>query len=275
MSASAPAVMGILNVTPDSFSDGGEFFAVERALRRAAVLHSEGAAWIDVGGESTRPGAEPVPLQQEMDRVLPVIEAIAAELPVAISVDTSKPALMTAAVAAGASLINDVNALRADGALAAAAASGARLCLMHMRGEPRTMQQAPTYRDVVTEVRAFLVERIGACERAGVARERLMVDPGFGFGKTLEHNLRLLREIGRLREWGVPVLAGLSRKSMIAGILGLPLDVGPAEIARQRLHPSVALATLAAWLGADILRVHDVAPTVAALAMVKALRDLD
>jgi dihydropteroate synthase len=262
----APAVMGILNVTPDSFSDGGDFFSSSLALARARTMVVEGVDWIDVGGESTRPGAAPVPLQQEMDRVLPVIEAIADELPVAISIDTSKPALMTAAVAVGAGLINDVNALRAPGAVEAAAASGARVCLMHRLGEPGTMQQAPHYDDVVAEVKAFLVARLDVCEQAGIPRERLWLDPGFGFGKTVEHNLCLLRGIGDISALGLPVLAGLSRKSLIDKLLGLPIE--------RRLHPSVALATLAAWLGADILRVHDVEATVQAMAMVGALRAL-
>jgi dihydropteroate synthase len=258
--------MGILNITPDSFSDGGDFFSPIDALARARAMVAEGADWIDVGGESTRPGATSVPLQQEMDRVLPVIEAIAAELPVAISIDTSKPALMTAAVAAGAELINDVNALRADGAVEAAVASGARVCLMHRLGDPGTMQQAPHYDDVVAEVKVFLGERVRVCEQAGIPRERLWLDPGFGFGKTVEHNLQLLRGIGDIAALGLPVLAGLSRKSLIDKLLGLPVE--------QRLHPSVALATLAAWLGADILRVHDVEATVQAMAMVEALRGL-
>ena len=238
--------------------------SADKALQRARVMVDEGAAWLDVGGESTRPGAQPVPLQQEMDRVLPVIEAITAQLPVAVSVDTTKPALMTAAVAAGASLINDVNALRAAGAVEAAAASGARVCLMHMQGEPRTMQQQPQYSDVVAEVSAFLAERMAVCEQAGIARSRLMVDPGFGFGKSAEHNLLLLQQLGEFRALGVPVLVGLSRKSLIGKLLGLPVE--------QRLHASVALATLAAWLGADIVRVHDVRASVEAMAMVAAVK---
>ena len=258
------AVMGILNVTPDSFSDGGHFVSPDRALQQALRMADEGASWIDVGGESTRPGAEPVPLQQELDRVLPVIAAITATLEVAVSVDTSKPEVMTAAVAAGASMINDVNALRADGAVEAAAGTDARVCLMHMQGQPRMMQTAPRYTDVVAEVRGFLADRIAVCERAGIARDRLLADPGFGFGKTVEHNLTLLRGLGQLRTLGVPLLVGLSRKSLIGKLLDLPVD--------QRLHPSVALATLAAWLGAGIVRVHDVAATVQAMAIVDSLR---
>lgn len=256
--------MGVLNVTPDSFSDGGNFLPAEKAVQRARVMVEEGARWVDVGGESTRPGADPVPLQQEMDRVLPVIEAIAAELPVAISVDTSKPELMTAAVAAGAAMINDVNALRAPGALQAAADSGALVCLMHMQGEPRSMQDRPRYDDVVAEVKGFLAGRLAACEQAGIARSRLMVDPGFGFGKSVEHNLLLLQQLAEFRSLGVPLLVGLSRKSLIGKLLGLPVE--------ERLHASVALATLAAWLGADIVRVHDVRASVEAMAMVAAVR---
>jgi len=258
------AVMGILNVTPDSFSDGGNFLPADKALQRARVMVDEGAAWVDIGGESTRPGAQSVPLQQEMDRVLPVIEAVAAQLPVAVSVDTTKPELMTAAVAAGATLINDVNALRAPGAIEAAAASGARVCLMHMQGEPRTMQVQPQYDDVVAEVKGFLAGRVSACEQAGIERSRLMLDPGFGFGKSVEHNLLLLRQLAEFRSMGVPLLVGLSRKSLIGKLLGLPVE--------QRLHASVALATLAAWLGADIVRVHDVRASVEAMAMVAAVR---
>jgi dihydropteroate synthase len=195
---------------------------------------------------------------------LPVIEAIADQLPVAVSVDTSKPELMTAAVAAGAMLINDVNALRAPGALTAAVASGARVCLMHMQGEPRNMQMQPHYGDVVADVKGFLAGRLVACEQAGIERSKLMIDPGFGFGKRVEHNLLLLQQLAEFRALGVPLLVGLSRKSLIGQLLGLPVE--------QRLHASVALATLAAWLGADIVRVHDVAETVQALAMVAAVQ---
>ena len=256
--------MGVLNITPDSFSDGGNFLSVEKALQRARVMVAEGAGWIDVGGESTRPGAQPVPLQQEMDRVLPVIAAITADLPVAVSVDTSKPAVMTAAVSAGARLINDVNALQAPGALMAVADSTAQVCLMHRQGEPRTMQIAPQYGDVVAEVKEFLAGRVAVCEQAGIARSRVMIDPGFGFGKRVDHNLLLLQQLGELRSLGVPLLVGLSRKSLIGAVLGLPVE--------QRLHASVALATLAAWLGADIVRVHDVRASVEAMAMVSAVR---
>jgi dihydropteroate synthase len=257
-------VMGILNVTPDSFSDGGDFATREAALRHARQMVADGADLIDVGGESTRPGAPPVSVAEELDRVIPVIEALAGELAVPVSVDTSKPEVMRAAVAAGAGLINDVAALRRPGALAAAAALRVPVCLMHMQGEPGTMQQDPTYGDVVAEVAAFLAGRLAACEAAGIPRERLLVDPGFGFGKTLAHNLALLRGLPRLASLGVPVLAGLSRKSMIGALLG-GVPVG------ERLHGSVAAAVLAVERGAAIVRVHDVGPTVQALRIVAAV----
>jgi len=257
-------VMGILNVTPDSFSDGGDFATREAALRHARQMVADGADLIDVGGESTRPGAPPVSVAEELDRVIPVIEALASELAVPVSVDTSKPEVMRAAVAAGAGLINDVAALRRPGALAAAAALRVPVCLMHMQGEPGTMQQDPAYGDVVAEVAAFLAGRLAACEAAGIPRERLLVDPGFGFGKTLAHNLALLRGLPRLASLGVPVLAGLSRKSMIGALLG-GVPVG------ERLHGSVAAAVLAVERGAAIVRVHDVGPTVQALRIVAAV----
>src|SRR5258708_21201575 len=209
-----PAVMGVLNVTPDSFSDGGRFLSPEAAVEQGVRLAGEGAALIDVGGESTRPGAEPVSVEEELRRVVPVIERLRALTGAIISVDTSKPEVMRAASSAGAGLINDVTALRSPHALAAAAASGCAVCLMHMQGEPRTMQLAPRYTDVVGEVRAFLAARVAACLGAGLAAERLVVDPGFGFGKTLEHNLTLLRRLPELAVEGRPVLVGLSRKSM-------------------------------------------------------------
>lgn len=258
------AVMGILNLTPDSFSDGGVFFDPRlsdpsRAVAHAREMVQQGAAIIDVGGESTRPGAQPVSVQQELDRVVPVIERLAQEISVPISIDTSKPEVMRAAVAAGAGFINDVYALRAEGALDVAAQLHVPVCLMHMQGEPRTMQSDPHYVDVVTEVRDFLVARVHAAHQAGIARDRVVVDPGFGFGKALEHNLALLRGLAALSTPGVPVLAGLSRKSMIGKALGLPIE--------QRLHASVALAVVAVQNGARILRVHDVAPTVQAIRM--------
>ncbi|OGI45774.1 MAG: dihydropteroate synthase [Candidatus Muproteobacteria bacterium RBG_16_65_34] len=258
-----PTVMGILNVTPDSFSDGGVFFDRAEAVAGAVRMAQEGAAIIDVGGESTRPGARPVSVQEELDRVVPVIEAIAKEIAVPVSVDTSKPEVMRAAVAAGAGFINDVLALRADGALEAAAALATPVCLMHMLGEPRTMQDNPRYDDVVNDIRAFLEARIAACVAAGIARVRIVVDPGFGFGKTLEHNLELLRRLKEFAALGVPVLAGLSRKSMIGKALGLPVG--------RRAHASVALALLAVQNGAQIVRVHDVGPTVEALRMYAAV----
>ena len=261
-----PRVMGILNVTPDSFSDGGLFATTDAALRHATDLVAEGADLIDVGGESTRPGARPISVQEELDRVIPVVEALAREVPVPVSIDTTKPGVMRAAVAAGAGLINDVAALRQPGALAAAAELAVPVCLMHMQGEPGTMQRDPTYHDVVAEVRAFLAERLTACEAAGIARERLLIDPGFGFGKTLAHNLALLRGLPSLCDLGVPVLVGLSRKSMIGALL----DRAPVD---ERLSGSLAAAVLAVERGAAIVRGHDVGPTVQALRIVAAVRD--
>jgi dihydropteroate synthase len=261
---SRPVVMGVLNVTPDSFSDGGRFFPVGAAVEQGLRMAAEGAALIDVGGESTRPGAAPVELDEELRRVIPVIERLRAASSAVISIDTSKPEVMRAAAAAGAGLVNDVRALREPGALEAAAASGCAVCLMHMQGEPRTMQLAPRYADVVGEVRAFLAARVRACRNAGLAAEQLAVDPGFGFGKTLEHNLTLLRRLAELAADGVPVLVGLSRKSM----LGAVTRREPAE----RAAGSVALAVIAALNGARIIRAHDVAPTVDALQVVAAVR---
>jgi dihydropteroate synthase len=262
---SQPQVMGVLNVTPDSFSDGGDFFSAAAALERARRMVEEGAAIIDVGGESSRPGAQPVPPHEELRRVLPVIEALQEALPVPVSIDTRKPQVMRAAVAAGAGLINDVNALRADGAVAAAVELGVPVCLMHMQGEPHSMQSAPRYTDVVGEVTGYLLERARECQAAGMARECILLDPGFGFGKTAEHNLRLLRHLDRLTEQGYPVLVGLSRKSLIGLILGLPVD--------KRLYPGVALAVLAVWQGAAIVRSHDVRATREAIRMCQAVRD--
>jgi dihydropteroate synthase len=259
-----PQVMGILNVTPDSFSDGGDFFAPQAALARAVRMAEEGAAIIDVGGESTRPGAAAVTAEEELARVIPVIEAIRAALPAAvISVDTSKPAVMRAAVAAGAGLINDVRALREPGALEAACALGVPVCLMHVQGEPRTMQNAPQYDDVVREVMDFLSARIDACLRAGIPRARLLVDPGFGFGKTAAHNLQLLRRLDRFAVLGCPLLVGLSRKSLIGAVLGRPVE--------ERLYGSIALATLALWQGAAVVRVHDVGATMDAVRLFRAV----
>jgi dihydropteroate synthase len=256
---SRPSVMGLLNVTPDSFSDGGVFLSRENALAQAVRMAEEGADIIDVGGESTRPGARPVSTQEEIDRVVPVIEALHERIPQPISIDTSKADVMRAAVAAGAGFINDVRALRDEGALATAAALNVPVCLMHMQGEPRTMQEDPRYADVVAEVAGFLRDRLRAAREAGIPARSLVIDPGFGFGKTLAHNLELLRSLGKLRELGVPVLAGLSRKSMIDKALGLPVE--------RRLYPSVALAVMAVQNGAHIVRVHDVGATVEALRM--------
>ena len=262
---SSPRVMGILNVTPDSFSDGGDFLCLDAALEQAWRMVEEGAAIIDVGGESTRPGARPVDEAQELERVIPVIEAMASELPVPVSIDTSKPGVMRAAVAAGAGLINDVQALRAPGALEAASGLGTPVCLMHMRGAPRTMQNAPAYIDVVAEVRDFLAGRIECCIHAGIPRERLLVDPGFGFGKTLEHNLALLRNLRDLSGLGAPLLVGVSRKSMIGALLDAPAD--------QRLYGSLAAAVLAVNQGAKIIRAHDVRPTADAITVAAAVLD--
>jgi dihydropteroate synthase len=255
--------MGVLNITPDSFSDGGVFIEADKAVQHAVEMVQQGAAIVDIGGESTRPGATAVSAQEEMDRVLPVIEAIIPEISVPVSIDTSKPEVMRAAVDAGAGLVNDVNALQANGALEAASELGAAVCLMHMRGEPRTMQENPQYSDVVAEVMEFLHARIEAAITAGITREKIVIDPGFGFGKTLDHNLVLLRELRQLQALGVPVLAGLSRKSMIGMALGLPVE--------QRLHASVALALIAVQNGAKIVRVHDVAATVEAIRMWEAV----
>ena len=261
---SGPRVMGVLNVTPDSFSDGGRFFSEEAAVEQGVRMAAEGAAFIDVGGESTRPGAAAVDADEEARRVLPVIGRLRVLTPAVISVDTSKPQVMRAAAAAGAGLINDVRALQAPEALAAAAEGGCALCLMHMQGEPRTMQRSPHYDDVVGEIRRFLAGRVLACRDAGVAAERLVVDPGFGFGKTLEHNLQLLRHLSEVVADGVPVLAGLSRKSMLGTLTDRP--------AGDRLAGSVALAVIAALAGARIIRAHDVAATVDALKVVSALK---
>lgn len=258
-----PLVMGVLNVTPDSFSDGGTFVRPDEAVARGVKMADEGAAIIDIGGESTRPGAQPVALDEELRRVIPVIERLRPRTQAVLSVDTSKPEVMRAAAAAGAAMINDVRALREPGALEAAAASGCAVCLMHMLGEPRTMQDSPSYRDVVAEVREFLQARVRACVAAGLRAERIVLDPGFGFGKTLAHNLQLLRHLGELSVDGLPVLAGLSRKSMVGSLTGRP----PAA----RLHGSVALAVVAALNGARILRVHDVAATVDALRVLSAV----
>jgi dihydropteroate synthase len=261
---SRPRVMGILNITPDSFSDGGRYRSTTAALEHAHAMVEAGAELIDVGGESTRPGACPVDVAEELERVIPVIAALAAALPVPISVDTYKPEVMAAAVAAGAGLINDVFALRTPGALEAATRLGVPVCLMHMAGEPQTMQEAPSYTDVVAQVHAFLAGRIEQCLAVGIPRAHLLIDPGFGFGKRLAHNLSLLAHLDAFLDLGVPILVGLSRKSMVGALTGRP----PAA----RLAASLAAAVLAAQRGALILRVHDVAETRDALAVWEAVR---
>lgn len=260
-----PAVMGVLNVTPDSFSDGGRYCNADAAVERALRMVEEGARIVDVGGESTRPGAAPVGAAEEIDRVVPVIERLRAASPVLISIDTSKPEVMRAALAAGAALVNDVRALEAPGALDTVAGSDAGVCLMHMRGDPATMQGDPRYGDVVAEVRDFLARRVAACAHAGIARERLCVDPGIGFGKRTRHNLELLQGLPRLAELGLPVLVGVSRKSLIGSVTGRPQG--------QRLAGSLALAALSVARGAAIIRAHDVAETVDAVRIAVALAD--
>jgi len=262
--------MGVINATPDSFSDGGSLYSdtrldMERVLARARSMVADGASILDIGGESTRPGARAVGVQEELDRVIPCIESIAAQLDVTLSVDTSSPEVMRAAAAAGAGMINDVRALSREGALATAAQLQLPVCLMHMQGDPVTMQESPRYADVVTEVGEFLCARAAACEQAGLGRELILVDPGFGFGKSLQHNLDLLRGLPRLVALGYPVLVGLSRKSMIEKLLGRGVE--------ERLPASLALAVLAAERGARIIRVHDVRETADALAMVAAVAD--
>ena len=261
-------VMGILNVTPDSFSDGGNLFSdkrlsVDKALLHAARMLDEGATIIDVGGESTRPGAEPVSLQEEMDRVLPVVERLKAELDALISVDTSAPEVMTESARLGAGILNDVRALGQPGALEAASATGLPVCVMHMQGSPATMQRAPSYENVFDEVKDFLVQQIKRAEIAGIPREKIIIDPGFGFGKTLEHNLQLLNRMDQFLELGVPILSGTSRKTMIGQVLDKP--------ANERLAGGLATVALAVERGARIIRVHDVAATVDVVRMTEAI----
>jgi dihydropteroate synthase len=263
---SQPRVMGVLNRTPDSFSDGGAFTDMDAALRQALRMHAEGAAIIDIGGESTRPGSIAVSGQQELERVIPLIERLVSESDVPISIDTSKPDVMRAAVDAGAAMINDIHALRLPGALQAARDCAVPVCLMHMQGEPRVMQRQPEYGDVVSEVVQFLEERVQVCAAAGIPRNCLLIDPGFGFGKTLVHNLALLRKLGEFNSLGLPVLVGLSRKSM----LGKLLDNAPVT---ERLHGGVAAAVIAVLYGARIVRTHDVRPTVDALKIIKAVQE--
>jgi dihydropteroate synthase len=258
-----PVVMGILNVTPDSFSDGNRYSNIDDALKRAGRIAGEGATIIDVGGESTRPGAAAVDEETEIARTIPVIEGIAAVLDIAISIDTSKPGVMAAAVAAGACIVNDVSALRAAGARSWAAASEVGVCLMHMQGEPRTMQESPHYHDVVAEVCDFLARERDACIAAGIAPQAIVIDPGIGFGKGLTHNMKLLKELSRVAALGAPLLVGVSRKSFIGRILGRPID--------ERLYGGLGLAALAAASGASIIRTHDVAATRDAVDMVSAV----
>lgn len=262
---SQPIVMGILNVTPDSFSDGGRFIDSTQALDHAQRMIEAGAGIIDIGGESTRPGAAEVSEEEELRRVVPVIEALASRFSVPISIDTSKAAVMSAAVEVGATMINDVRALREPGALEAAAKTDAAVCLMHMQGQPRSMQLEPYYEDVVAEVKSFLLERVAACEAAGIARDRLVIDPGIGFGKRLQHNLALLAHVKTLAEPGIPVLVGVSRKSMFQELLGRRVN--------QRVAGGLAVATTATLAGAAILRVHDVAETVDVVKVAAALRN--
>lgn len=260
-----PCVMGILNVTPDSFSDGGLFDSLDNAKRQAEAMAEDGAAIIDVGGESTRPGADAVDTESELDRVIPVIEAVVSATGLPVSIDTSKADVMRAAVGAGAAIINDVVALQADGALEAAADLNVPICLMHMQGEPRTMQVAPEYEDVTQDVARFLEDRVQHCVDAGIDRDLLVIDPGFGFGKTPAHNVELLANLRQLDQIGLPILAGLSRKSTLGELTGRPVE--------ERMAASVSAAVIAYLHGASILRVHDVRETVDALRVATAVRE--
>lgn len=257
--------MGVLNVTPDSFSDGGRYLHIDDALRQAEAMLYAGAMIIDVGAESTRPNANPVSEQQELDRILPVIECIKQRLDVIISIDTSTPKVITESALLGAGLINDVRALQREGAVVAAAATGLPICLMHMQGQPKTMQQQPSYDSVVDEVKAFLQQRIDVCVAAGIAREKLLLDVGFGFGKTLAHNLELLRRLVEFETFHLPLLVGMSRKSMLGAILG-------GASVDERLFAGVGAATIAAMNGASIIRTHDVKATKEAIAVVTAMK---
>jgi dihydropteroate synthase len=265
ISTDQPIVMGILNTTPDSFSDGGRFEQIDVAVQHALQMQAEGAQIIDVGGESTRPGAEAVSVEDELQRVIPLIESLRQRSDVIISIDTSKPEVMRAAVAAGANLVNDVTALRAPGALEVCAELDVPVCLMHMQGEPRSMQNDPSYRNVVTEVSEFLQQRKQAAMAAGIGEERILLDPGFGFGKNLTHNLQLLKQLDQLQSLDSPLLVGLSRKSMFAAILG-------EAAVDQRLYASVAAAVLCWDRGARLFRVHDVKATVDALKVCSAMQ---
>ena len=263
---SQPQVMGILNVTPDSFSDGGKHTNVSQALDHALRMIEEGATFIDIGGESTRPGAPDVSLQEELDRTIPVIEAVAKNTACVITIDTSKADVMREAVKAGAGLINDVRALQEPGALQVAAEAEVPVCLMHMQGQPRTMQQSPEYDDVVNDVGQFLLARTKVCEEAGIAKDKILFDPGYGFGKSLEHNYTLVKHLPSLMKLGYPVLVGMSRKSMIGNLLNRKVD--------ERLAGSISLATIVAQMGAQIIRVHDVKETADAVNIVKMLNSV-
>lgn len=267
-----PAIMGVVNTTPDSFSDGGAHYRdnvlnLDSAMAQARRMVESGARIIDIGGESTRPGAAPVSEAQECDRVLPLVEKIAAELDVIVSVDTSTASVMTAAAALGAGMINDVRALMRPGAVSAAASSGLPVCLMHMQGDPATMQNSPSYTDVVSSVREFLSQRVVVCEQVGIERSKLLLDPGFGFGKTVQHNLQLLQGLPLLSALGLPLLVGFSRKSMIQALIGRKTD--------ERAPASLALAVLAVERGAAVIRTHDVAGTADAFAMAVALAGVE
>ncbi len=265
---SSPVIMGVLNVTPDSFSDGGRYLQIDDALHQAESMIREGALIIDVGAESTRPNACPVSEQQELDRLLPVIERIKQQLDVVISIDTSTPRVITESASLGAGLINDVRALQREGALVAAAATGLPICLMHMQGQPNTMQQQPHYQSVVDEVQSFLQQRIDACLAVGIAREQLLLDVGFGFGKTLAHNLELLRRLAEFEVFAIPILVGMSRKSMLGAILGgAPVN--------ERLFAGVGAATIAVINGASIVRTHDVKATKEAITVAFAVKNLE
>lgn len=260
---SRPLIMGILNVTPDSFSDGGSYLGITNAVAHAKHMAAAGADIIDIGGESARPGAQAISVVEELARVLPVITALHQEINIPISIDTHKPQVMQAAVAAGATLINDIYALQKPGALAAAAACNVPICLMHMQGDPDNMQQAPRYTDIMDEIKLFFVERIQACEAAGIKLERLILDPGFGFGKTVQHNMILTNRLAELKTFGLPILFGASRKSTIGALLHKP--------EAERLYGSIAAAVLAVANGANIIRVHDVAATYDALKITQAI----
>lgn len=259
-----PHVMGIVNVTPDSFSDGGKFANASLAIEHALSLIEQGADILDIGGESTRPNAAPVGLQEELDRVIPVIEGLVKQINIPLSIDTYKPQVMQAAIAAGASIVNDVCALQESGAVEVVAASNAGVCLMHMQGTPQTMQINPQYNDVVAEVKAFLQQRLTACEEAGIVKNRILLDPGFGFGKTRAHNISLIQHLASFSSLGQPLLVGLSRKSVLGQVTGNDVDA--------RLYASVAASVISAMVGAKILRVHDVKATVEALKIVTAIQ---